>query len=132
MNLLVNIDVPDIAKAEAFCHEAFGLEPGRRFGDGGVEMLGAGVPIYLLKKAAGTRGAGNSTRDYTRHWTPLHLDVVVDDLEIALARAVRAGAAQEGDIREADWGRIVQVADPFGHGWCLLQFTGRGYDEIAT
>ena len=24
------------------------------------------------------------------------------------------------------------IADPFGHGWCLLQFRGRGYDEITT
>jgi len=35
-------------------------------------------------------------------------------------------------VREAAWGRIVQLADPFGHGWCLLQFLGRGYDEIAS
>jgi hypothetical protein len=26
----------------------------------------------------------------------------------------------------------VQLSDPWGHGWCLLQFLGRGYDEIAT
>jgi lactoylglutathione lyase len=132
MNLLVNIDVPDIAQAEAFCRDAFGLKTGRRLGEDCVEMLGAGTPIYLLKKAAGTFGAGNSIRDYARHWTPVHVDVVVDDLETALARALRAGAVQEGDIREADWGRIVQIADPSGHGWCLLQFLGRGYDEIAT
>jgi hypothetical protein len=29
------------------------------------------------------------------------------------------------------WGRIALLADPFGNGFCLLQFTGRGYDEIA-
>ena len=23
------------------------------------------------------------------------------------------------------------MADPFGNGFCLLPFTGRGYDEIA-
>jgi hypothetical protein len=23
------------------------------------------------------------------------------------------------------------MADPFGHGFCLIQFLGRGYDEIA-
>jgi lactoylglutathione lyase len=132
MNLLVNIDVPDIAKAEAFYRDAFGLEANRRLGEDCVEMLSAGTPIYLLKKAAGTSGAGNSIRDYARHWTPVHVDIVVDNLESALARALRAGAVQEGDIREAAWGRIVQIADPFGHGWCLLQFLGHGYDEIAT
>ncbi len=132
MKLLLNIDVPDLAAAEAFYTAAFDLRPARRLDDGVVELLGAEVPIYLLKKAEGSTGAGSAKRDYARHWTPLHCDVVVDDLEAALVRAVRAGATQEGGIREASWGRIVHIADPYGHGWCLLQFVGRGYDEIAN
>jgi len=132
MNLLINIDVSDLAKAEAFYTEAFDLRRGRRLGDEVLEMLGAEAPFYLLKKEARSIGAANSAREYERHWMPLHIDVVVDDLESALARALGAGALQEGDIREANWGRIVQIADPFGHGWCLLQFVGRGYDEITT
>ena len=132
MNLLLNIDVPDLPAAERFYAEAFGLTRGRRFGDDALEMLGAEIPVYLLHKAAGTPAAEASMRDYTRHWSPLHGDVVVEDLDAALIRAVAAGAIQEGAVREAGWGRIVQLADPFGHGWCLLQFEGRGYDEIAT
>ncbi|MCF7220239.1 VOC family protein [Marilutibacter chinensis] len=131
MKLLLNIDVPDLNEAERFYVEAFGLEPARRFGDAVLELLGAEIPLYLLRKGAATIGAGNSPRDYSRHWMPLHCDVLVDDLDAALARALAAGARQEGDIREAVWGRIVTVADPFGHGWCLLQFLGRGYDEIV-
>jgi lactoylglutathione lyase len=132
MKLLLNIDVPEIGTAEAFYTAAFGLHAGRRFGHDGLELLGAEVPLYLLAKAAGTIGAGASARDYLRHWTPVHVDVVVENLDEALIRAVAAGAVQEGAVREAGWGRIVQLADPFGHGWCLLQFLGRGYDEIAT
>ena len=133
MHLLINIDVDDLPRAEAFYRDAFGLSAARRFGDGAVEMLGAQVPLYyLLRKPAGSTAAGEARRDYHRHWTPLHLDVVVDDLDAALARALAAGARAEGDVREAAWGRIVQLADPFGHGWCLLQFLGHGYDEIAT
>jgi lactoylglutathione lyase len=132
MKLLVNIDVPDIAAASRFYTQAFGLTPTRRFGESGLELTGAQAPIYLLTKAAGTIGAGAMARDYARHWTPIHCDVVVDDLDAALARALAAGAIQDGPIRQADWGRIVTVADPFGYGWCLLQFLGRGYDEIAT
>ena len=132
MNLLLNIDVPDLPAAERFYAEAFGLTRGRRFGDDALEMLGAEIPVYLLHKAAGTPAAEASMRDYTRHWSPLHGDVVVEDLDAALIRAVAAGAIQEGAVREAGWGRIVQLADPFGHGWCLVQFEGRGYDEIAT
>ena len=131
MKLLLNIDVPDLDEAERFYVEAFGLQATRRFGDGVLELLGAEVPLYLLRKDAASTGAGTSRRDYSRHWTPLHCDVVVDDLDAALARALAAGAWQQGDVRDAAWGRIVTVADPFGHGWCLLQFLGRGYDEIA-
>ena len=131
MKLLINIDVPELAPATAFYLAAFGLHIGRRFGDDAIELLGADAPIYLLHKAPGTPAAGDARRNYARHWTPVHCDVVVDDLDAAIARAVAAGAVQEGATRETVWGRIVQLADPYGHGWCLLQFIGRGYDEIA-
>jgi hypothetical protein len=26
---------------------------------------------------------------------------------------------------------LALMADPFGNGFCLVQFLGRGYDEIA-
>lgn len=132
MQFLVNIDVPDLAAAQALYTRAFGLELGRRLGDGALELLGAAAPIYLLHNPPGSVGAAKSPRDYGRHWTPLHLDVVVEHLEPALARALGAGMVQEDELRETNWGRIVRLADPFGHGWCLLQFVGRGYDEITT
>ncbi len=94
--------------------------------------LSTRAPVYLLEKAAGTIGAGDDPRHYNRHWTPLHLDVVVEDIQAALARALKAGARAEGPIRDADWGRIVLLADPFGHGVCLVEFSARGYDAIAT
>ena len=62
----------------------------------------------------------------------MHLDFVVDDLDAALGRAEAAGARREGEVRTADWGRIATLVDPFGSGLCLLQFLGRGYDEITT
>ena len=132
MKLLVNIDVPELAPAAAFYLSAFGLRVGRRFGDDAIELLGADAPIYLLHKAPGTDAAGAVRRDYARHWSPIHCDVVVDVLDAALVCAIAAGAVQEGATRQTVWGRIVQLADPFGHGWCLLQFSGRGYNEIST
>lgn len=132
MKLLVNIDVPEIATAEAFYTAAFGLHAGRRFGADGLELLGLEAPLYLLAKPEGSVAAGDAQRGYARHWTPLHCDLVVDDLDQALVRAIAAGAVQEGPTRDTVWGRIVQVADPYGHGWCLIEFRGRGYDEIAT
>lgn len=62
---------------------------------------------------------------------PLHLDWVVEDIDAALMRAVAAGAMLEQPVRERRWGRIAVLADPFGHGFCLIQFTGEGYDALV-
>jgi predicted enzyme related to lactoylglutathione lyase len=55
---------------------------------------------------------------------------VVDEIEPALLRAEQAGARREGGIREHDWGRYAVLSDPFGNGFCLLQFRGSGYDVL--
>jgi predicted enzyme related to lactoylglutathione lyase len=132
--LLVNLDVDDLEKAVRFYAEAFSLRVGRRFGKGAVELLGAGVPIYLLVKKPGTLpfAGASEPRAYTRHWTPVHLDFVVEELEPAVERARQAGAAIEGAVSQHSWGRMALLADPFGHGICLLQFQGAGYDAITT
>jgi hypothetical protein len=53
---------------------------------------------------------------------------VVDDIDSAVARALQAGAAREGE--RIDWrgSKCVTFADPFGHGFCLIEFSGQGYD----
>ncbi len=133
MDLFVNVDVDDLSKGIAFYQRAFGLQIGRRFGSFAVEMLGASSAIYLLLKPDGTRSSAGTddVRRYRRHWTPIHLDFVVPDVVAAVSRAIDAGATVEGEIRTHNWGRIAQMADPFGHGICFIQFLGRGYDEIA-
>jgi predicted enzyme related to lactoylglutathione lyase len=133
MDLLVNVDVDDLSKGIAFYQRAFGLQIGRRFGLFCVEMLGASSAIYLLRKPEGTKPSAeaDNVRRYRRHWTPIHLDFVVPDIVAAVNRAIDAGATMEGEIRTHDWGRIAQMADPFGHGICFIQFLGSGYDEIA-
>jgi predicted enzyme related to lactoylglutathione lyase len=131
VDLLVNIDVPDLAGAIDFYSRVFGLTVTRRFGRTGAELTGWPVRLYLLQKADGSAGAAASPRRYDRHWTPVHLDVVVDDIDAALARALAAGAQAESEIRAEAWGKIVVIADPFGHGLCLIEFQGRGYDEVA-
>jgi hypothetical protein len=62
----------------------------------------------------------------------VHLDFVVDEIDGAVDQARNAGARLEGQIRTNSWGKIAMLADPFGHGICLIQFLGRGYDDIAT
>jgi predicted enzyme related to lactoylglutathione lyase len=130
--LLVNLDVNDIERAVGFYTEGLLLQVGRRFDEGFVELLGADVPIYLLDKAASEKpfnGAAHG-RDYARHWTPVHLDFIVKDIETAVGRAVAAGAKLEHPTSDHAYGRLALLSDPFGHGFCLLEFQGRGYDEL--
>jgi predicted enzyme related to lactoylglutathione lyase len=132
MDVLINIDVPDLTRGIAFYERAFGLSVSRFLGDEVVELTGWPVRLYLLQKPEGSIGAGDERRRYGRHWTPVHLDVVVDDIDAGLQRALAAGAKAETEIRTQAWGKIVVVADPFGNGICLIEFLGRGYDEITA
>jgi lactoylglutathione lyase len=131
--LLVNIDVDDLERGIRFYVDGLGLRPGRRFGAQACELLGAAPPIYLLANRGGTPPfeEAASGRDYGRHWTPVHLDFAVEDLQAAVDRALSAGARLEGHIDEQAWGWLARMADPFGHGFCLLRFKARGYDEIV-
>jgi predicted enzyme related to lactoylglutathione lyase len=132
--ILINIDVDDLQRATAFYSALLELRVGRRFGVGGVELVGGAVPFYLLVKPAGSMAspAGGELRRYERHWTPVHLDFVVADVDAAVGRALAAGATLDDPPTTHQWGRIAHLADPFGNGFCLLQFLGRGYDEIAS
>lgn len=127
------VDVGDLERAIAFYRDGLGLTPGRRLGAQWVEMLGASSPVDLLAEPAGTAPVigSDAVRDYRRHWTPVHLDLVVADIEVAVRRAQAAGARLEREIQTKRWGRLANLADPFGNGLCLLQFAGRGYDELT-
>ena len=130
-NLLVNIDVDDLDKGTRFYCEGLGLRVGRRF-EGWLELVGGTAPIYLLPKDKGTEAFPNGAkRDYARHWTPVHLDFVVSDIGKAIARALAAGAKLERDVTTHAYGKLALLADPFGNGFCLLEFTGEGYDAIT-
>jgi predicted enzyme related to lactoylglutathione lyase len=133
MDFLVNLDVDDLDKAARFYGSAFGLKVGRRLGAFGLEMLGSSAPIYLLVKSPGTPASNTISqgRSYGRHWTPVHLDFMVDEIESAVQRAVLAGARLEQPVTTYRWGKLALMADPFGHGFCFIQLVGRGYDEIA-
>jgi lactoylglutathione lyase len=55
---------------------------------------------------------------------------VVHDLEAALARAEQAGARREGETGDFAWGRIANLRDPFGHGFCLVELSREGYAAV--
>ena len=97
-------------------------------------MLGNSVPICLLAKAAATPAADTTSqpRNYERHWTPVHLDFVIVEIAPAIEKAIAAGARLEKPITTHVWGKLAVLAGPFGHGFCFVQFLGRGYDEISV
>lgn len=129
MQVLLNIDVPGIEPAVAFYSSAFGLTLGRMVSDDVAELTGAGATIYLLRNSEGTESSvpGSQRRSYARHWTPIHLDFVVDDLDTASRRALQAGAVQTSDCMHWNGSKCITFSDPFGHGFCLIEFAHGSY-----
>ena len=58
----------------------------------------------------------------------MHVDFVVDDIDRAVARASAAGAKRESECIDWRGSKWVTFSDPFGHGFCLIEFAG-GYDD---
>jgi predicted enzyme related to lactoylglutathione lyase len=130
MRLLINIDVPDLAPAIAFYSAALGLKLERVLDDDVAELSGASSVICLLKNRPGSYPVGRLPvgRDYARHWTPVHIDFVVEDVERATAQALAAGAIRESECVEWRGSKCISFADPFGHGFCLIEFAGQDYE----
>jgi predicted enzyme related to lactoylglutathione lyase len=126
--LRICIDVPDVPRALEFYRRTLGFDSIPR--NGFVELVGAPVPIDILPREAGSRTAStaNAERTYDRHWTPVHIDFVVDDIDAVVERAVELGARLESGPLDQPFGRIAQLADPFGHGLCIIQMSERGYE----
>lgn len=131
MRLIVNIDVPDLEPAIAFYREALGLTLQRTIDNDVAALAGAGSAIYLLARAPGTEinSAGSDRRDYDRHWAPVHMDFVVNDVASAADLATAAGARRESDCVEWRGSRCISFSDPFGHGFCLIEFCGNTYES---
>ncbi len=134
LELRICIDVDDMARAISFYTDGLGLQLGRRLDSEWVELIGAGSAIDLLFNAAGTKPIKGhpGLRSYQRHWTPVHLDFVVKDIDAVVARLLALGATLEAPVATRPYGRIAGLADPFGHGLDLLEFKGRGYDEMLA
>lgn len=129
MRIIVNIDVPELAPAIDFYCAALGLQLNRILDDDVAELSGASSLIYLLARDAEPDAAKPDAqrRLYARHWTPVHLDVVVADLQAAAKRAISAGAKQESECIAWRGSKCITFADPFGHGFCLIEFVGETY-----
>ncbi len=131
MNVLINIDVPDLPRAIAFYQNALGLTLSRTLDDDVAELSGAGTAIFLLQKQEHSSASKShpALRQYTRHWTPVHLDFVVDNLIVAAQKAEAAGALRESECIQWRCSKCITFSDPFGHGFCLIEFTHGTYED---
>lgn len=129
MRVIVNIDVPDLAPAINFYSAALGLKLNRIIDEDVAELIGASSVIYLLRNPAGSNPVSTLplVRDYSRHWTPVHMDFVVDDVTKTAQRALAAGATQESECIEWHGSKCITFSDPFGSGFCIIEFAGETY-----
>ncbi len=119
----LSVDVPSLSDGIRFYSEAFGFS--KKFEPvPGVAVLRLGdFEMCLLEKPVGS-SPSNQTKEkrrYERHWTPVHMDLHVDNLKEALASALNAGAKQEQLFENGEHGSAAFCSDPFGHGFCLIE-----------
>jgi predicted enzyme related to lactoylglutathione lyase len=127
------IEVTDAAAGIAFYCEGLGLALKRRLSPTWIELDGANLPIFLLanRPAVADLGIRKVERSYQRHWTPVHLDFIVSDLDATVARLTALGGSLDRAIKLREYGRIANMADPFGNGFDLIEFSGSGYDAVS-
>jgi len=123
MAISFSVDVPNLADGVRFFADAFGFEKIAEPYPGVVVLDCGNARMSLLEKRAGAKPSIGATdaRRYDRHWTPVHLDIHVDDLHAALAKAIAAGAVREQVFENPQHGGAAFCSDPFGHGFCLIE-----------
>lgn len=118
----LSIDVPDLGAGLRFYAAVCGFrETARPFPT--MAILDANnLTVCLHEKPAGSpsAGEGSQSRDYLRHWTPVHLDLHVADFEATLMRLTAAGGRIERAYREGGPRPAAFCADPFGNGLCII------------
>ena len=127
------IEVTELPNGIQFYCGGLGLTLKRRLSPTWVELTGANLPIYLLanRPPLADLGSKQVARTYERHWTPVHLDFIVEDLDQMVAQLIALGASLDRGIKIREYGRIANMADPFGNGFDLIEFAGPGYDAVS-
>jgi len=127
------IEVTEASSGIAFYCDGLGLTLKRYLSPRWIELDGGNCPIYLLadRPAMADLGRTQAPRSYQRHWTPVHLDFVVTGLDATVTRLVALGGSLDRAIQTRDYGRIANMADPFGNGFDLIEFAGAGYDAVS-
>ena len=88
------IEVTDLQRGIEFYFGGLGLTQRRQLGPRWVELSGANLPIFLLadRPAVAELGATRVQRNFGRHWTPVHVDFIVANLDEMVARLCGLGA----------------------------------------
>lgn len=118
----VSIDVPSLEQGLRFYREVFGfVETARPFPSMAI-VDANNVSVCMHEKAAGTKSSpeGAATRHYDRHWTPVHLDFHVDDLDTVLDNVRAEGGTVELEFRNQGPMPVGFCSDPFGNGFCVI------------
>ena len=102
------IEVAELEAGIRFYCEGLGLSLKRRLSASWVELEGASLPVFLL---------GNRP--------PLA------DLDAAVSRLTGFGAVLDRPIQHREYGRMANMADPFGNGFDLIEFSGDGYEAVS-
>jgi predicted enzyme related to lactoylglutathione lyase len=123
----VSIDIPDLELGLHFYREVFGfIESARPFPT--MAILDANnLTVCMHEKAAGTRSStvGADVRRYERHWTPVHLDLHVRDLDAVLTKVRAEGGTVESEFRTQGPKPVAFCSDPFGNGFCVIGERGK-------
>jgi predicted enzyme related to lactoylglutathione lyase len=118
----VSIDVPDLEAGLRFYGEVFGfVETMRPFPT--MAILDANnVSVCMHEKAAGSESSptGSDRRRYERHWTPVHLDLHVEDFDAVLSKVRARGGGIENEFRTQGPKPAAFCSDPFGNGFCVI------------
>ena len=127
------IDVTNIQAGLDFYCDGLGLTLKRRLSPRWVELAGANLPIFLLGDRAAVADLGRIklARSDDRHLTPVHLDFVIANLDEAVGQLLNRGASLDRPVAAREYGKIANMADPFGNGFDLIEFSGTGYAEVA-
>ncbi len=123
MKVEITIDVDDLERAVKFYCEGLGLkliERGKTWARTELEDQ----TFWICEFEAGQQGG--VARDFKRHWTPVHLDFIVKDLDSSLVRALDTGGRLDHAVRRDDpeplgMCDVANLSDPAGNGVDLIQ-----------
>jgi hypothetical protein len=97
-----------------------------------VELTGANLPIFLLADRPGMAQLGtkrcHAISDGIGY--PVRLDFIVSNLDEMVGRLCGFGASLDRGHRPANTGASLKMADPFGNGLDMIEFSGPGYYDV--